>query len=114
MQQSLAKENIEVHYTSNSNHTSNADIERLHNTINEHIGLFTHHDRNEEDTVEEKIMRIIGFYNNSVHSITGRKPIDFTTGKIHENEYENVNIDPNTDNVQNRNGADVGNTRFNK
>lgn len=39
MQQFLKEENINIHFTSNSNHTSNADVERLHNTINEHIRL---------------------------------------------------------------------------
>lgn len=90
MQQFLTEENIEIHYTSNSNHTSNADIERLHNTINEHLRLLRHDDRNNSETIEEKMIRIIGFYNNTIHSTTGHKPIDFINGKIHEDSYKGI------------------------
>lgn len=62
----LREQNIEIHYTSNNNHTSNSDIERLHNTINEHI------------------IYII-YYNNS-----GRKPIDFRNGNINSSEYPSI------------------------
>lgn len=90
MQQFLKDENIEIHYTSNSNHTSNADIERLHNTINEHIRLLRHDSRNKDETMEDKMTRIIGFYNNTIHSTTGIKPIDFLNGKIHEDKYKEI------------------------
>ena len=90
MQQFLKDENIAIHYTSNSNHTSNADIERLHNIINEHIRLLRHNERSRHETVEEKILRIIGFYNNTIHSTTKTKPIDFINGKIHEDKYEEI------------------------
>lgn len=90
MQQFLKDENIEIHFTSNSNHTSNADIERLHNTINEHIRLLRHDDKNGNETIEEKIIRIIGFYNNTIHSTTGFKPMDFINGKISEVKYKEI------------------------
>lgn len=90
MQQFLKEENIEIHFTSNSNHTSNADIERLHNTINEHIRLLRHDDKNRDETIEDKMTRIIGFYNNTIHSTTGIKPIDFLNGKIHEDKYKEI------------------------
>lgn len=90
MQQFLKDEKIDIHYTSNSNHTSNADIERLHNTINEHLRLLRHDDRTSNDTIEEKMIRIIGFYNNTIHSTTGHKPIDFINGKIHEDSYKDI------------------------
>lgn len=90
MQEFLKKENIDIHYTSNSNHTSNADIERLHNTINEHIRLLRHDKENQGETIEDKMMRIIGFYNNTVHSTTGIKPIDFVNGKVHEDRYKEI------------------------
>ncbi|CAD7000909.1 unnamed protein product [Ceratitis capitata] len=89
MQQFLKDENITIHYTSNSNHTSNADIERLRNTINEHIRLLRQNERSRHETVE-KILRIIGFYNNTIHSTTKTKPIDFINGKIHEDKYEDI------------------------
>lgn len=90
MQTFLEKENISIHFTSNSNHTSNADIERLHNTINEHIRLLRHDEKSKDETIEEKIMRIIGFYNNTIHSTTGIKPIDFVNGKISEEKYKDI------------------------
>lgn len=87
MHEFLKKENIDIHYTSNSNHTSNADIERLHNTINEHIRLLRHDRENKDESMEDKMIRIIGFYNNTIHSMTGIKPIDFVNGKVHEGRY---------------------------
>ncbi|KAI8126852.1 Retrovirus-related Pol polyprotein from transposon 17.6 [Lucilia cuprina] len=67
-----------------------SDIERLHNTINEHIRLLRHHNRNKDETMEDKMTRIIGFYNNTIHSTTGIKPIDFLNGKIHEDKYKEI------------------------
>lgn len=90
MQQFLSDENIDIHYTSNSNHTSNADVERLHNTINEHLRLLRHDDKTRTENIEEKINRIIGFYNNTIHSTTGEKPIDFVNGKIHQDKYKHI------------------------
>lgn len=90
MRQFLADENIDIHYTSNSNHTSNADVERLHNTINEHLRLLRHDDKSSTETIEEKMIRIIGFYNNTIHSTTGYRPIDFINGKIHQDSYREI------------------------
>lgn len=89
-QEFLQKEDIEIHFTSNNNHTSNSDVERLHNTINEHIRLLRHDQNKEIDTVEEKILKIISFYNNTIHSTTNRKPIDFNNGKVKDDEYNDI------------------------
>lgn len=86
----LNQRNITIHYTSNNNHTSNADVERLHNTINEHLRLLRHDPNKDTDTVEEKILKIIYFYNNSIHSTTNKKPIDFHTGKIKEDDLDEI------------------------
>lgn len=86
----LRNQNIEIHFTSNNNHTSNSDIERLHNTINEHLRILRHDPNVNIDTVEEKILKIISFYNNTIHSTTGKKPIDFVHGKINQNEYPEI------------------------
>lgn len=86
----LKNEGIEIHYTSNYNHTSNADVERLHNTLNEHIRLLRHDNNKDIDTVEEKMFKIIQFYNNSIHSTTNKKPIDFIKGKIKDEEYPEI------------------------
>lgn len=85
----LRVQNIEMHFTSNNNHTSNADIERLHNTLNEHIRLLRHEDE-DVDTIEEKIMKVIFFYNNSIHSTTNKKPIDFKNGNVKNEEYQEI------------------------
>lgn len=66
MQPFLKDENIEIHFTSNSDHTSNAYIERLRNTIKEHLRLL----RNKEQ-----------------NSSTDLKPIDILNGKIHKDKY---------------------------
>lgn len=36
------------------------------------------------------MIRIIGFYNNTIHNTTGQKPIDFINGKIHEDTYREI------------------------
>lgn len=82
------EENINIYFTSSSNHTSNADIERLHNTINEHIRLLRHDEKNKQQTTEEKILRIIGYY--TIHSTTKIKHIDFLNGKIKEEKYTEI------------------------
>jgi len=88
MKSFLSENDIQIHYTSNSNHNSNADIERLHNTINEHLRLLKHKKGNL--SIEEQMILINGFYNNTIHSTTGKKPIDFIQGKIKEEEYEEI------------------------
>lgn len=83
----LKERNIEIHFTSNNNHSSNSDVERLHNTINEHIRILRHDPDKEIDTVEEKLNKIITFYNNTIHSTTGCRPSDFINGKITQDNY---------------------------
>jgi hypothetical protein len=83
----LNNENINIHFTSSSNKTSNSDIERLHNTINEHLRLLRHDPLKDTDTVEEKLFKIINYYNNTIHSTTNIRPIDFKNGKIKDEEY---------------------------
>ena len=46
--------------------------------MNEHIRVLRHG----TDTVEAKIYKVIMFYNNSIHSTTSCKPIDFNNGNI--------------------------------
>lgn len=108
----LQNQYIEIHYTSNNNHTSNADVERLHNTINEHIRLLKHDERVNLDTVEEKILKIIAMYNNTIHSTTNHKPIDFINGKVKDTDYENIRnkilkIKEKTINTLNKNRTDI-------
>lgn len=86
----LREQEIEIHYTSNNNHTSNSDVERLHNTINEHIRILKHDPNRDTENTEEKIYKIIMFYNNTIHSSTGKKPINFRNGNIGPNEYQMI------------------------
>lgn len=92
LQTYLREQNIETHFTSNNNHTSNSDIERLHNTINEHLRLLRHDPNKDTETVEEKIYRIVNFYNNTIHSTTGQKPIDFVNGVINRDDYPTIRL----------------------
>lgn len=62
----------------------------MHNTINEHIRLLRHDPNKNIDSVDEKLYKIIMFYNNSIHSTTGHKPVDFINGKIKVEEYPNI------------------------
>ncbi len=108
----LRNQNIEMHFTSNNNHTSNSDIERLHNTFNEHLRLLRHDSNGDTDTIEEKMLKIILFYNNTIHSTTGRKPIDFKNGNIKNDEYNDIlerikKIKEKTINKLNENREDV-------
>lgn len=90
LQEFLKENNIEIHFTSSGNHTSNADVERLHNTINEHIRILKHDPNKDTETTEEKIFRIIKYYNDTIHSTTGRKPIDFINGTITREDYISI------------------------
>lgn len=84
----LTEKNIEIHFASNSNHNSNADIERLHNTVNEHLRILKH--RKRHLPIEEQMLLINGYYNNTIHSTTRVKPIDFIQGRIKDDEYDGI------------------------
>ena len=86
----LKERNIEIHFISNNNHSSNADVERLHNTMNEHIRFHRHDPERDTDTVEAKIYKVIMFYNNSIHSTIGYKPIDFNNGNVTAEDYPRI------------------------
>lgn len=67
--------NINTHFTTPHSHTGNSDIERMHLSLLEHIRILKRQDENVD--IEELVIRSIGFYNNSIHSTTNTKPIDF-------------------------------------
>lgn len=66
---------IRPHFTTPHSHTGNSDIERMHSTLLEHIRILKREDENMD--IEELVIRAIGFYNNTIHSTTNMKPIDF-------------------------------------
>lgn len=88
MKEFLENQNINIHFTSSSNHNANSDVERLHNTINEHLRILKHTKRNV--AIEEQMILINGFYNSTIHSTTKVKPIDFVQGKINSSQYEAI------------------------
>ena len=84
----LSEHRIEIHFSSSSNHNANADIERLHNTINEHLRILKHTKRH--IPIEEQMILINGYYNKTIHSTTGLKPLDFIQGKVPEEDYGKI------------------------
>ena len=73
-------ENIEAHFTSPRSHTGNSDIERAHGTLNEHLRIFE--TEKLKLSPEEKVLKAIENYNNTIHSTTKTKPSDFLSNKI--------------------------------
>lgn len=65
----LKDKSIEVHWTKPNSHTGNADVERLHSTLIEKIQAIE-----EEMTVEQKIQKAIGNYNDRIHSTIEMTP----------------------------------------
>ncbi|XP_046811286.1 putative uncharacterized protein DDB_G0282499 [Lucilia cuprina] len=77
----------------NALESSNVTIRETSSPINifkNQIRLLRHDSRNKDETMEDKMTRIIGFYNNTIHSTTSIKPIDFLNGKIHEDKYKEI------------------------
>lgn len=70
-----SERNINAHFTTPNSHTGNSDVERLHSTLLEHIRIIKR--SNENMSIEELVIRAIGYYNNSIHSTIGIKPMDF-------------------------------------
>lgn len=65
----LYDKEIEVHWTKPNSHTGNADVERLHSTLIEKIQAIE-----ENITVEQKIQKAIGNYNDRYHSTIEMTP----------------------------------------
>lgn len=80
------EEGIELHLTKPNSHTGNSDIERLHNTLNEQIRVMEINPDFKELDMKSKCFKAAEFYNNSVHSVTKEKPINFIIGNIKTNK----------------------------
>lgn len=76
IKQFLNENEIDLYLTTPNHKTGNSDVERLHQTLNEHIRLFKA-DPNNEDTIHDKVFKSILYYNNSIHSSINAKPIEF-------------------------------------
>lgn len=86
----LKTQNIEIHFTSNNNHTSNSEIERLHNRFNAHLRLLNHDYNGDSDSIEGQMLKVKFFYKNTIHYTTGKKPIEIRNGTIKNDEYNNI------------------------
>ena len=71
----LDSHNISLHLGTPDNKSSNADVERLHNTINEHMRLIKNKPAHEK-LFEDPVVESIYTYNNTIHSATGHRPIE--------------------------------------
>ena len=70
----LMKEfNIDTHFTTVGHHRSQSVIERLHNTITEHLHLFK---LGKQLTPVEAMPRAMLAYNHSIHSVTKQTPLE--------------------------------------
>lgn len=56
----LSQQELRVHFKTNDNHMSNDDIEKFHNTINEHVRILKHDFQ--VDRVEENIYICSRYY----------------------------------------------------
>jgi len=89
IKQYLQDNDVQIHFTTPYKKTGNSDIERLHLTLNEHIRLFNA-DPNNNDTVQEKVLKAIILYNNTIHSTTSVRPIDFLNNLLSLEDISNL------------------------
>lgn len=89
IRQFLTSYDIQLHVTTPYLKTGNADIERLHSTFNEHIRLFNADPCN-EDSLDEKVFKAVVLYNNTIHTSTKMRPIDFINNIISEEEITSL------------------------
>lgn len=98
MREYFNNEEINVHFTSPLVKTGNGDIERVHGTINEHLRLLK--SQINKETITKIIIKSVQYYNNSIHSTTNKKPIDFISNKIMNTDFikikEQIQIKQNT------------------
>lgn len=85
----LRENEIESHVTTPGNKTGNADIERLHGTLNEHLRIMSLDSSNDDD-IDTKIFKAITFYNNTIHTTTKLRPIDFINKNYDRNEIQTL------------------------
>lgn len=77
-----------MHFTTPNNKSSNSDIERFHNTLNEHLRIFAVTEKEQGIPSDENpVIKALKTYNETIHSSTLKKPIDFLNGNIKPSEY---------------------------
>lgn len=77
--------NIEVHYVTPNNSTSNSPVERLHSTLIEKLRVLQQKDPNE--SIDNLMISTICIYNQNIHSTTGFSPFNLLYGPYYH-EFE--------------------------
>lgn len=85
----LNSEEIDFHFTSPNTHTGNADIERFHLTLNEHIRLFKLEQKDKDLDDRALVYKSVQIYNDSVHR-TSYKPNDLLHNKVDKSIWETL------------------------
>lgn len=86
----LKSENVDFHYTSPNTHTGNADVERFHLTLNEHIRLFKL-DRKDRDLDDKALVfKSVEIYNETIHATTGYKPNELLHNKVDKSIWQKL------------------------
>lgn len=80
---------VETHFTTPNSHTGNSDIERFHNTLNEHIRLLSSQDVHKLSKINF-VAPATRYYNNTIHSTTQQKPINIHLGQLNNDELIKV------------------------
>ena len=75
IKQFLDQHNVGLHLGTPDNKSSNSDVERLHSTLNEHIRTIKNKPASEKQ-FDDPILEAIFTYNKTIHSTTGRRPIE--------------------------------------
>lgn len=86
----LKEQNIEMHTTTAYLKTGNSDVERLHGTLNEHLRLMEADKENKNLDLEEKLFKIFTCYNNTIHTTTKMRPIDFIIKNFDKESIEEL------------------------
>lgn len=113
----LKENNVDLHITTPYHKTGNSDIERFHQTLNEHIRTFAADDNN-KDSLRNKVLKAVTIYNKTIHSSTKKRPVDFTNGTITSQDYPKIieTINNNKEryiNKHNKNKTDIDLTNTN-
>lgn len=82
--------NIETHTTTAQRHTGNSDVERYHSTLNEHIRILKAKNEPESRNLNNLILTALSIYNKTIHSTTGKRPLDFINGNINPEEFTKI------------------------
>ena len=86
----LNDNSINFHQSTPALKTGNSDVERLHNTLNEHLRILECDQNNTPKKINDKIFKIMTIYNRTIHSTTKHRPIDFLTSNFSKEELQAI------------------------